>query len=49
MICVVCDVKNNDEEGIECKQCKFWTCFECVTMEEGIYYCNLCKCQDIEE
>lgn len=41
-ICVVCNLKNNTEEGTECKICKHWVCFECVVFEDGSYFCVNC-------
>lgn len=41
-ICKICKITDNIEEGIECHKCKYWYCFECISFENGEYYCDDC-------
>ena len=46
-VCIICKIKYNVEEGINCKQCKSFACEECIILsEDDCYYCIECYNED---
>jgi hypothetical protein len=45
-VCIICKITYNVEDGINCHQCKYFACQECIIMnDDGCYYCIEC-CND---